>query len=104
MSGRGIRKVSLSTSLREELSEYAWANRMSSSRVIRDLLVEIAKDAEVFSAYPDDDEKRDATLTAYVPDEEWEPARDSAYWARTSMASAIRRGIKKKIAEGASVM
>jgi hypothetical protein len=104
MSGKGIRKVSLSTELREELSDYAWMNRVSSSRIIRDILVEIAEDAEAFSGSPDDDAKRDTTLTVYVPDEEWQPARDSAYWARTSMASAIRRGIKKRIADGVQVL
>jgi hypothetical protein len=82
----------------EELREYAWRHRLSISQVIRDILQNVEKDVRFYQNWDDDIHGNSATVTVYVPDEQWTPVKDATYWARMSMSSIIRKGIRATLA------
>lgn len=94
MTSKGIRKVNLPDDTLEELREYAWSHRVSISKVIRDILANVAEDARFYQNWDDEIHGNTVTLTVYVPDEQWAPVKEAAYWARVSVASTIRKGIR----------
>lgn len=94
MTSKGIRKINLSRETLDELKEYAWRHRTSISQVIRDILMNIEKDVKFYQNWHDSIHGNSCTVTVYVPDEVWLPVKEATYWARVSLSSVIRKGIR----------
>jgi len=100
MSTTGIRKISMSKRMADELREYAWRNRTNVSEVLRGIVADIAHNPAVFDDYPDTKERFDATATFVATDEQWLPAKDIAYFARRPLSSLVRRGVTARLSAG----
>lgn len=68
---------------------------MSVSLVVRGILDEYRGDPASFRALSDMDGALAGTVTVYVPDEQWYPARDVAYLnGRTPISVIVRKGVR----------
>jgi hypothetical protein len=93
MPSKGIRKITMSQQMLDDLREYAWAHRLSVSQVIRDVMRNIQEHPLVYEAWHEDLEGPTAVITVYVTDDLWEPVKEKLYWERLSIATALRAGI-----------
>lgn len=94
MTATGIRKISMDPAMVEEVKDYAWRNRTSASRMVRDVLEELNQNPKAFYEIEDTDQPVPLTLTVYVPDDIWYPARDVAYQhGRVPLSVFIRKGL-----------
>lgn len=91
-----IRKVSVSTQMKEELREYAWRNRTSMSAVVTDICNNLGTNPRYYQAWAQGDENKgqEDSLTLYVNEESWLKAKDVLYFARTPLTVGIRQGLR----------
>lgn len=93
MTELGIRKVAMPPSMIEVLKEHAWRNRLSVSRIARDILEDYCMNSAPYRALPDMEGTFSGSLTMYVPDDLWHRARDIAYVnGRGPVSAIIRKG------------
>lgn len=103
MASRGIRKISLTPKLMDEMRDYAWDNRTSVSQVVRDIIGKASDNPTFFNEWPDDDRGNTKVVTVYVPDDIWLPAKRRAAIEGIAMSSIIRRGFLATLEEGSEV-
>lgn len=98
MPSKGIRKITMSKQMLDDLREYAWAHRLSVSQVIREVMRNIQANPLIYEAYHEDLAGPTDVITVYVTDELWEPVKEKLYWERLSIATALRAGIASVLA------
>lgn len=98
---RPIRKVSVSTEMKEGLRDYAWKHRTSMSAVVSTICENLASNPRYYSdwAAGDDTAGQTDALTLYVNDDPWIKAKDVLYFARTPLTVGIRQGIRAILSE-----
>src|SRR5687767_14810824 len=101
MTGRPIRKVSVSTQMKEDLRDYAWRHRTSMSAVVSQVCENLATNPRFYEqwASPDDSAGQTDALTLYVNDDPWLKAKDVLYFARTPLTVGIRQGLRAVLAQ-----
>jgi hypothetical protein len=93
MPSKGIRKITMSKQMLEDLREYAWAHRLSISQVIREVMRDLNKNPLAYEKYQEELVGPTDVVTVYVTDELWEPVKEKLYWERLTIAAALRAGI-----------
>jgi len=94
MTATGIRKISMTRQMVEDVKDFAWQNRTSASRLVRDILEEVIENPRLYLDVEDTDQPVPSVFTVYVPDEIWYPARDAAYNnGRMGVSTLVRKGL-----------
>jgi hypothetical protein len=94
MTATGIRKISMTPQMVEDLKDYAWRSRTSASRLVRDILEELVQNPAAYRTVDDTDQPVPSVFTVYVPDELWYAARDTAYMnGRIPLSVLVRKGL-----------
>lgn len=93
MPSKGIRKITMSQQMLDDLREYAWSHRLSISQVIRQVMRDIEEHPLIYEAWHEDLTGPTTVVTVYVTDSLWEPVKEKLYWERLTIATALRAGI-----------